>query len=350
MSGLLEYSSITTKIRAMKRSLFSEEDYKKLIASESIKEAVQFLKQHSGYQSIFSSDDETALHRMDIEKLLTKTIFINYVKLYRFANLKQRDYLKLHVKKYEVHILKTGLRMVFDHKKDTTSLQMYKEFFDNYSQLNLELLFSSGSIQDFVTNLKGTEYYAPLSKLKSIENAKLFDYEMTLDLAYFNLLWKQKDKILTKESLKMFAQDQGSKVDMLNIQWIYRAKKYYNMSNVDIYTLLIPIRYKLKKKDITELVEISNMDEFVNKLKNTYYGRHYPNINASTLETYYSFIRDKIQSRQIKVFPYSIAEINAYLYKKETEIDKLTNVLECIRYHIEPSKIIKYITKPDDSG
>ena len=32
---------------------------------------------------------------------------------------------------------------------------------------------------------------------------------------------------------------------MLNIQWIYRAKKYFNLSPADIYALLIPIQYKI---------------------------------------------------------------------------------------------------------
>ena len=39
--------------------------------------------------------------------------------------------------------------------------------------------------------------------------------------------------------------DRGSKIDLLNIQWIYRAKKDYNMKPADIYLMLIPIHYKL---------------------------------------------------------------------------------------------------------
>ena len=34
--------------------------------------------------------------------------------------------------------------------------------------------------------------------------------------------------------------DRGSKIDLLNLQWIYRAKKYYNMKPADIYLLLMP--------------------------------------------------------------------------------------------------------------
>lgn len=350
MSGLLEYSSITTKIRAMSSILLKDHDYQTLAASEDIHEAVRFLKQHKGYASELSVIDDTSIHRTDIEKLLTKTILTNYVKLYKFSNHKQRDYLKLHVKKYEIHILKTGLRMVFDNKKDSINVQLYKDFYDHYSQINITALFSSSSIQEFVSNLKGTEYYAPFLRLGNIENLKLFDYEMTLDLTYFNSLWKHKDKILTNDDLKMFTEDHGSKIDMLNIQWIYRAKKYYSMSNADIYTLLIPIRYKLKKEDIIDLVETANMDEFAVRLKETYYSKHLPDITISTLEAYYTFIRNKIQKRQIKEFPYSIASMNTYLYKKEIEVDKLTTVLEGVRYHVEPSKIIEYITEPKRSG
>ena len=48
--------------------------------------------------------------------------------------------------------------------------------------------------------------------------------------------------------------DRGSKIDLLNLQWIYRAKKYYNMKPADIYLLLIPIHYKLSTDQVKEMV------------------------------------------------------------------------------------------------
>ena len=53
---------------------------------------------------------------------------------------------------------------------------------------------------------------------------------------------------------------------MLNLQWIYRSKKYYHMAPADIYALLSPVRYKLSTKEITELVEAVDEEEFRREL------------------------------------------------------------------------------------
>ena len=61
----------------------------------------------------------------------------------------------------------------------------------------------------------------------------------------------------------------GNKFDMLNLQWIYRSKKYYHMAPADIYALLSPVRYKLSTKEITELVEAVDEEEFRRVLDTT---------------------------------------------------------------------------------
>lgn len=40
--------------------------------------------------------------------------------------------------------------------------------------------------------------------------------------------------------------------------WIYRAKKYYQLTEAYIYTLLIPVTYKLHDSDIRKMVTASD--------------------------------------------------------------------------------------------
>ena len=49
---------------------------------------------------------------------------------------------------------------------------------------------------------------------------------------------------------------------MLNLQWIYRSKKYYHMTPADIYALLIPVHYRLSRREISALVEAGDEEEF----------------------------------------------------------------------------------------
>ena len=66
----------------------------------------------------------------------------------------------------------------------------------------------------------------------------------------------------------MLAQCFGTKMDMLNFQWICRAKKYYNLSEGDIYALIIPIQYHVTKKEIQTMAQAENMEQVYGVIKN----------------------------------------------------------------------------------
>ena len=222
MSGLLSYSGLTTKIRAMQSHLLNDQNFREIVELESVPQAVSYLKQHKGYEDLFEGYNEADLHRGQIEKMLRLTVYRDFSKLYRFANVEQRKFLALYFKRYEVSVIKECLNTVFDHRDVVLNLSIFDEFFNKHSQLDINLLASSRTIEELIANLKGTEYYAPLSQLADIERPTLFDYEMTLDLYYFAQMWKDRSKVVTKRDLEELTAAWGSKFDMLNLQWIYR--------------------------------------------------------------------------------------------------------------------------------
>ena len=69
-----------------------------------------------------------------------------------------------------------------------------------------------------------SKFYEPLEKLLEQGKATLPACETALDMLYFKTIWKIKDKYLSKAEAKMLAQCFGTKMDMLNIQWICRSK------------------------------------------------------------------------------------------------------------------------------
>ena len=202
MSGLLSYSGLTTKIRAMQSHLLNDQNFREIVELESVPQAVSYLKQHKGYEDLFEGYNEADLHRGQIEKMLRLTVYRDFSKLYRFANVEQRKFLALYFKRYEVSVIKECLNTVFDHRDVVLNLSIFDEFFNKHSQLDINLLASSRTIEELIANLKGTEYYAPLSQLADIERPTLFDYEMTLDLYYFAQMWKDRSKVVTKRDLK----------------------------------------------------------------------------------------------------------------------------------------------------
>ena len=130
--------------------------------------AVAYLKQRPAYSQIWASLDENDLHRGQIEKLLINAVYNDFARLYRFANMEQRKFLDLYFKRYEVSLLKNCLNKIFDHREVDLDPSMFKSFFDRHSELDISLLAASGSIEEFIANLKGTEYYEPLNHLRKL--------------------------------------------------------------------------------------------------------------------------------------------------------------------------------------
>ncbi len=343
MGNLLAYSGTTTKIRAIRSRLFTLENYQALAASSSVSEALAYLKRQPAYQELFDGVDESSLHRGDIEKMLTNAIYQDFQKIYRFSPVAQRKFLDLYFHRYEVSILKTCMRMVFDHRDVTLDLKIFEEFFQKHSDINLGKIAGSKTIAEFVANLNGSIYFDALNRLSAISSPTLWDYEIALDLFYFNWFFRTSEKVLSKEELLHFQEAYGTKMDLLNINWIYRSKHYFKMSTFDIYAHLINAHQHLQKTDIRALVESSSKEEFALTLKRTYYGKRFEECSVDNLEKAYGSIRHKVQKKAANREPYSIATVILYLYEKEHEIDKITTALECVRYGLSQSETMEYI-------
>ena len=283
----------------MQAKLLTDEDFRNIAAFHTVTEVAAYLKEHPGYRNVLADMDENRLHRGEIEKLLVQSLYSDYTRLYRFSGMDQKKF--------------------------------------------LDKLITSGNIGELVENLKGTEYYAPLKRLENAENPTLFDYDLALNLYYFTTMWKKRKKILKHKELEIFTRDAGAKIDLLNLQWIYRAKKYYNMLPPDISTLLIPIHYRIHVDQLKDLVEAPSVDEFLKLVTRTPYLRHTDTQTPASIETIYKDCLYRLYLADRRSNPYSIATVNTYLFLKEEELDKLTTVLECVRYGLPARETLTYI-------
>lgn len=159
MSGLLSYGALPQD-KSHAEPSFKRPEFSGNRGTESVPQAVSYLKQHKGYEDLFEGYNEADLHRGQIEKMLRLTVYRDFSKLYRFANVEQRKFLALYFKRYEVSVIKECLNTVFDHRDVVLNLSIFDEFFNKHSQLDINLLASSRTIEELIANLKGTEYYA----------------------------------------------------------------------------------------------------------------------------------------------------------------------------------------------
>lgn len=346
MGNLLLYSGISTKIRAMRSQLLTDSDYEQLAAAASVTEAVELLKQKQTFRQIFDMAEEQVLHRATIEKLLFFAEYYDFTKIYRFSHVKLRKFLNLYFLTYERKFLKSALRGIFDHRDADLRSSDFGAFFNKHTSFSCEKISAAGTIEEFVSALKESPYYDYLHPLLEQE-AQLFDYESAIDFYTFSTTWKQLKKHFQGDDYQTLYHTYGCQFDLLNLMWIYRSKKYYDLDKADIYRILLPIHYKLNKSVIQKLVEAASVEEFRSLLASTYYGSNYEvtlehEEQGFYIEKIYHALLYHIHNHEFRSQPFSTASVNSYLYMKHLETERLITTIEGVRYGIPVQTIIAH--------
>ena len=330
------YVGISTKIRAMQKKLLSEEDIKSLAGYNSVREAAVHLGEFEPYAGIAEKTEGRELHRTNVEKLLYYSLFDDFEKLYRFAGFRQRKYMALYFKHIEVKILKICLENCMGGRRDILGLSKYAEILNRHSKIDIKNLVEADNLSEFIERLQGTEYYSILKRIEESGKGSLLDYQTAIDMRYFNTMWKLKDEALTKRDAKIIANTYGVNIDLLNINWIYRSKKYFGLTREELLNILIPVRFKLTQENISEMINAPDLNAFYEAEKKIKYSDMILKYrkNEKSLTEVYDKLITAIYKAESRKRPYSVAAINTYFYLKEKEIRNIVTALESIHYKV----------------
>lgn len=334
--GLLAYSGLVTKARAMHGRLLTREDVIRLSEYETVEEIIAFLREYGSYAPIYRSHEEIA-HRSQVEAVMNDSLYADYGKLYHFADEEQRRGLAIIFLRYEMNVLKSCLEHVCQGVED--NLTYLTRFFDRHAGFDTAAVTGADTLPELLQALEGSRYGPFMSGL--CENSALgyADYVTQMDILYYKMAWEQKDKLSDKRMREIFTWILGTEIDWQNIMWIYRSKRFFGRREADIYADMIPIRYRIKKAEQKELLRTEQMDEFIEILGKTTYFTGRDALVSLGDEITFRKMMERTYQKICRKYPMSIASILKYLYDKENEIDRLTTILEGVRYRIPAREI-----------
>lgn len=352
MGNIFVYSGLSAKIRAMGSRLLTDQDYEEISYAKTVAEGISILRRHPDYERVMKLAGDHELHRNDFENLLTLVLFRDFIKIYRFCGLKQRKFLDVYFITFELTILKTSIRSIYGHKNLFRHLDLFEKTFHEHSKLDLSGIMRAQSILELKDCLKGTPYKEVLERAEMEGETTLLSYENQLDIYYFIMLWKAIDKLLKKEEKKYLQECFGKKIDMLNIQWMYRSGKYYGLVPAKVYAMLIPVQYKLKREQVKALSQMESTKDFLEYLKKTLYGKmaEGEGQKEAFMEISYRKILNEAYKKAQNKEPWSILPVLSFFYFRHLEIGKLVTAIEGVRYGVPPAQLYSYITQGGGEG
>lgn len=332
MSNILKYPAINAKLKGMHSKILGKQELDELIRQANLKDAIYFLKNKFKILEIINEN----MHREQIEQELNNLFISDIIKLSKYLNESEMSIFMKFISKYEINCVKNVFRNVTTNKDVVTNLKNI----DNWTNKVFRKIDGINNIseeKDFLQIIKNEGYYKIFKEYENvIENAPLEEIEVKLDKYYFEEIFK-----LSKKVNQNLVEIIGKEIDLLNIIWIYRSKKYFKYKPEQIKKLLISINYKISKEEMNKIINSSDFDEMKKILENTIYKNVFDNENniEYNKNKYLYYIYMKIF--RTKVF--NICTIFCYMNLVDIEIKNIINIIEGIRYGIDRREIQKRI-------
>ncbi len=334
----MEYSALTTKIRAMLRGRLTAAEYDQLIQLRSVSEVAAYLKQNTRYAKVLGEINEAYIHRGYLETLLRDLLKSDLAAFYPFLDTSQKFFLNVFTIRGEIELIKIFLRLLYSGHAERfrvtkTDKTLHTKGFAP------EQFVEATDFSGFVQLLRHTQYYPMLSTFLGDEaRQNLFDLEMSLDMYYTNLTQDYAKKYLNENERKIIRKMYGTEIDLNNLLFILRAKKYYGFASERIWPYLVRRGGRLSQAQMAEIAECAGFEDAIRLIGSTRYAAAF-DIQERFLEKGAREYLLRIYLHTFSANPYSIAAPLCYLHIKENEIRNVVSVVEGIRYGLPPEKI-----------
>lgn len=332
MSVNVKYPALNAKMKCMYSNNLSKEEFEELLRQSNLKEAISFIKS----KFPFLENLNEKMHRKELEQELNNLFIYDILKIFKYLNKNEIKILMQFLSKYELNCVKNVFRN-FTTNRDSRE---YLKNIDNWTAKmfkNIDGINEITEETEFLELIKSEDYYKVFAEYEEIiENAPLEEIEVKLDKFYFEKIFN-----LSKKYNKNLLYLIGTEIDLLNIIWIYRAKKYFKYSENEIKEILIPINYKISKKVLEDLLNSEDFNDMKIVLNETKYRKVFSDESKIEYDKNKYLYDINIKLFRTKLFDICTVFCNINLL--DIEIKNIINIIEGIRYKLDKSEIQKKI-------
>ena len=330
---IVKYPNINAKLKGMYAKRITKEDLNDVIKQNQLRNVFILLKNKN---EIFKNADEN-IDRLEIESMLDKSQIEDIKKILKLLNNKDKEIFELFLLQYEIKCVKSMFRKLFTNDKTADIIVQNVKMWTIELFEDIKGIETVQNFDEFFSAIKRMKYSKILEKYEEQENINIFEVENEIDRIYFETLY---EKVKQNANLKQIV---GSEIDLLNILWIYRIKKYYKFEKEELEKIIIKVNYKLKSSTIKKLIQINNYEEMKQILDLTPYKKIF--IQESDIEANIDKYLYSINKKIFEEDQMTIAYIFAYVNLIDYENNDIINTIEGIRYNLEKNEILKRLVR-----
>lgn len=331
-------NALIAKIKTIYGNRITEEDYDAMLRKKSISELISYLKTLENYQEMFAGFQTDGMRRNRLEELIKSHHYKTMFKLITFIRLKENKFYEIPLISLEKEIILLKIEVLINHEEDDI-LKNVSTYFETHTKLNLLAISDARSMKELIQSLEGTKYYSLLLPYVALSKDQInyFYFEALLENFYYQYVFSTIDKLFrgkVKQELKNIYQ---ANIEVSNMIKIYRLKKFYQLDNDTIKTLLIEVP-RIQHK-MNELLNLPEPEDIFIYLKNSKYNRFRDEDDRVYLEYLEDYVKYDIARRNILFSTKASKTFLSFLIYNEIEMKNIIHLIEGIRYNLDEKKI-----------
>nr|WP_312576383.1 V-type ATPase subunit [Sedimentibacter sp.] len=339
MNPYISYEAINTKIVSKRGHILKRDDWEKLLDFSTVDQITDFLKNKPEIRKAFQDMKNNDIHRDSLEIILGNYKTIEIEQILHYCSGPYKEFLITMLMENEISDISLILRKI-SRGEDLKDIEQRFVHSENYTKLDYNRLLSSRSVVQFTENLRGSPYYNGLKTLTNEDAIKReFHIEMKLQVVLYKNLIKKAEKLNDKDK-ETVNEIIGFKIDLENIQWIYRAISFYDISPEEMLIYSLEGGKKITYRRLKNLCYVKTKEEFKNLVKDYMSFDLFQGVSDSTTDigidyNMYYFLKNNKYN--------NIGSVISYIYKLGTIIDDLICITEGIKYKVPKEKLKGYL-------
>ncbi len=336
MASVSRYAAVVTKMRSLSAKLLTLEDYEKLLQASDYETVQKYFKQSESYRLEIMNDSTAA----ESERALKRIMFRRQARLLPFLSDEDLNFVKLMLRRSEIDALKQIMRAIHSGKQlisfdfEPQSYFEIKDFDD---------LLTAESLDQCIKKLLPTTYGKVLKAyIGSDDEEILFYLETTIDRFYFKELLALAQN-LNPEDKKIMVEILGINIDLLNLQWLYRGKNFYQIKPEGLFNYVLEGGSKISLSDLKELCYIESPATLLKEM---------PSVYRQNFETGELLIESNMErmlyqsfTKKIGINSMNLSAIIFYMHKLEYEMRDIFTILESKRYGLAANDVNKFLVR-----
>ena len=236
-------NAVISKARAMYGQMLSPAQYDDLLRKQNVQEISAYLREKTPYRAALEGVQDSTIHRRQLENLLHRDLFYQYVRLAKYVREKDSIYQYI-VMDLEIELILSSLRNIISDEQEDFVASL-PTFMQPYASFNILGLAGARSLDEVIEAVAGTAYEPVLRRCQKQyppdgNTLRYTRYELALRTCYFSTLLERAKRETRGRASAELRELITMRAELMNLNTIYRMKTYFQADADRIRVTMLP--------------------------------------------------------------------------------------------------------------